>query len=77
MGQERLLLIRFGSGRSRTTDVGRSRDRGGQAPALRDQDEKNAGDKPPRYGNRENYSRCLTSPNVVNERFVGETGPGK
>ena len=23
-----------------------------------------------------NYSRCLTSPNVVNERFAGETGPG-
>ena len=35
VGQERLLLIRFGSGCSRTTDVGRSGDRGGQAPALR------------------------------------------
>ena len=55
----------FGSRCSRTT-VGRSaiagdrpprydnrEKRGGQAPALRDQDEKNAGDRPPRYGNRD------------------------
>ena len=50
----------------------------GPVPRATGQDEKNAGDKPPRYERRtaRHYSRCLTSPNVVKARFAGETGPG-
>ena len=91
VGQERLLLIRFGSGRSRTTDVGRSAiagdrpprygnrgARGGQAPALQARTKKRGGQAPAfQRITARHYSRCLTSPNVVKARFAGETGPGK
>ena len=35
-----------------------------------------AGDRPPRYGIRNGYSRFFNAPNVVSIRLDAETGPG-
>ena len=72
-------IARFGSGRSRTTVTGvRGRSRG-TGPRATGQDEKKRGGQAPTLQRRtaRHYSRCFTSPNVVNARFAGETGPGK